>query len=71
MSFSVGEKLPDDYFQEVINTQRELIEMCLDNLDNDLTFSSYCGNTMATFRFYSCNDVDASLLVHYTFSELF
>ena len=70
MSFSVNEKLPDGYFQEVMNTQRELIDMCLDNLDNALTFSSYCKNTMANFRFYFCNDDDASPLLQYTFWNL-
>ena len=56
MSFSVEEKLPGNYFQEEMDAQTEMIRMYL---DNPLIFSHYCGNTMATFKFYSCND-DAS-----------
>ena len=70
MSFSVKEKLPGNYFQEVIVAQTEMVRMYLDNLDNLLIFSHYCGNTMTTFKFYSCNDENASPLLHCTFSNL-
>ena len=60
MSFSVEEKLPGNYFQEVMDAQTEMVRMYLDVLDNHLLFSHYCGNTMATFKFYSCNDANAS-----------
>ena len=60
MSFSVKEKLPGKYFQEVIDAQTEMVRMYLDDLDNPLIFSHHCGNTMATFKFYSCNNDNAS-----------
>ena len=70
MSFSVEEKLPGNYFQEVMSAQTEMVRMYLEDLDNPLIFSQFCGNTMATFKFYSCNDDNASSLLHCTFSNL-
>ena len=70
MSFSVEEKLPGNYFQEVINAQTEMVRTYLDDLDNPLIFSAYCGTMMATFRFYSYDTHDASPLLHYNFSNL-
>ena len=60
MTFSVEEKLPGNYFQEVMDVQTEVVRMYLDDLDNRLLFSHYCGNTMATFKFSSCNNDNAS-----------
>ena len=60
MSFSVEQKLPGNYFQEIMDAQAEMVNMYLDDLDNSLVFSHYCGNTMATFRLYSHSDNDAS-----------
>ena len=57
MSFSVEEELPGNYFQEVMNAQTEMVRTYLDDLDNPLIFSPYCGTTMATFKFYSCDTV--------------
>ena len=70
MSFSVKEKLPGNYFQEVIDAQTEMVRIYLDDLDNPLVLSPYCGTTMAAFKFYSCDTDDALPLVHYTFSDL-
>ena len=70
MSFSVEEKLPGSYFQEVMSAQTEMVRTYLDDLDNPLIFSPYCGTTMATFRFYSYDTDDTSPLLHYTFSNL-
>ena len=70
MSFSIEEKLSGNYFQDVIDAQTEMVRIYLDDLDNPLIFSSYCGTTMATFKFYSCDTDDASPLLHYTFSNL-
>ena len=52
MSFSIEDKLPRNCFQEVINTQMVMVRTYLDYLDNPLLFSPYCGNMMATFKFY-------------------
>ena len=49
MSFSVRDKLPGNYFQEVMDAQTEMVRLYIDDLDNPLIFSHYCGNTMATF----------------------
>ena len=46
-----------------MSAQTEMVRLYLDDLDNPLIFSQYCRNTMATFKFYSCNDDNASL--HY------
>ena len=70
MSFSVEQKLPENYFQEVIGAQTEIVKMYLDDLDNPLIFLHYCGSMMATFKFYSYNENDDSPLLHYTFSNL-
>ena len=70
MSFSVEQKLPENYFQEVMDAQTEMVKMYLDDLENPLVFSHYCGNMMATFKFYSYNENDAYPLLHYTFSKL-
>ena len=53
-----------------MDAQTEMVRMYLDDLDNPLIFSHYCGNTMATFKFYSCNNDNASPLLHCTFPNL-
>ena len=53
MLFSVEQKLPENYFQEVMDAQTEMVKMYPDDLENPLVFSHYCGNMMATFKFYS------------------
>ena len=70
MSFSIEEKLPGNYFQEVMNAQMVMVRTYMDDLDNPLIFSPYCGNMMVTFKFYSDTAEDASPLLHYTFSDL-
>ena len=70
MSFPVEEKLPGNYFLDVMNAQTMMERMYFDDLDNPLTFSPYCGNMMATFKFYSDTIEDAFPLLHYTFSNL-
>ena len=67
---SVEEQLPVNYFQEVMNAQTEMVRTYLDDLDNPLIFSPYCGTMMATFKVYSDDTEDASPLLHYTFSNL-
>ena len=43
-----------------MDAQTEMVKMYLDDLENSLVFSHYCGNTMATFKLYSYSDTDAS-----------
>ena len=70
MSFSVEQQLPGNYFQEVMDAQTEMVKMYLDDVENPSVFPHYCGNMMATFKFYSLNENDACPLLHYTFSNL-
>ena len=69
MSYSADERLPEDYFKRVMEEKAEMLRKCLDELGNPLIFSSHCGYTMATFKFYSYHD-EESLKLHYTFSNL-
>ena len=69
MSYSVEDKLPEDYFKEVREEKAEMLRMYLDDLSNPLIFLPYCGYTIVTFKFYSYNDDDSPRL-YYTFSNL-
>ena len=69
MSYSVDERLPEDYFKEVMEEKAEMLNMFLDDLGNPLILLSYCGHTMLTFKFYSFDDNNDSLRLHYTFSK--
>ena len=70
MSFLVDEKLPGTYFLDIMNPQVMIVKAYLDDLDNPLIFSPYCGNMIATCRFYSDTTADVSPLLQYTFSNL-
>ena len=70
MSFSVDDKLPENYFKEVMEEKAEMTRMYLDDLGNPLIFLPYCGYTIVTFKFYSYDDNDDSLMLYYTFSNL-
>ena len=70
MTFPVDEKLARTYFLDIMNAQIMMVKTYLDDLDNPLIFSPYCGNMMASFRFYPDTTDDASPLLNYTFSNL-
>ena len=70
MPFPVEEILPGNYFLDVMNAQSMMVRTYLDDLDNPLIFSPYCGNVMPTFKLYSDTTEEASPLLHYTFSNL-
>ena len=70
MSFSVDEKLPINYFKEVMEDKAERLRMYLDELNNPLIFSPYYGYIMVTFKFYSYDDNNDSPILYYTFSNL-
>ena len=53
-----------------MNAQTEMAKTYLEDLDSPLIFSPYCGTTMATFKFYSCDADDVSPLLPCTFSNL-
>ena len=70
MSYSVDDKLPENYFKEVMEKKAEMMRMYLDDLGNPLIFLPYCGYTMATFKFYCYDENDDSPILYYTFSNL-
>ena len=70
MSYSVDERLLEDYFKEVMEEKAEMLRMYLDDLGSPFILSSSCGHRMATFKFYSCDNNDDSVKLHYTFSNL-
>ena len=70
MSYSVDNKLPEDYFKEVMEEKSEMLRMYLDDLGNPLIFILYCGYTKVTFNAYSYDNNDDSLRLYYTFSNL-
>ena len=69
MSYSADERLPEDYFQGVMEEKAEMLRKYLKDMGDPLIFSGHCGHTMATFKFYSYDEED-SLKLHFTFSNL-
>ena len=53
MSYTAGDKLPEDFFQETIEEKAEMIRKYLKDVGNPLVFSTHIGPNMATFKFYS------------------
>ena len=51
MSYSVDDRLPEDYFQSVIEEKVEIITKYLRNIGDPLVFSTHIGHIMATFNF--------------------
>ena len=69
MSYSVSDKLPEDFFQNTIEEKAEMIRKYLIDMGDPLIFSTHIGPNMATFKFYSQQEED-SLKLHFTFSNL-
>ena len=69
MSYTAGDKLLEDFFQETIEEKAEMIRKYLKDIGNPLVFSTHIGPNMATFKFYSPQEED-SLKLYYTFSNL-
>ena len=69
MSYSADERLPEDYFQGLMEEKAEMLRKYLKDIGDPLIFSVNCGHTMATFKFYSYDEED-SLKLHFTFSNL-
>ena len=68
MSYSAGERLPEDYFKGVMEEKVEMLRMYLKDIGDPLIFSAHYEHTMATFKFYSYDEED-SLKLHFTFSN--
>ena len=69
MSYSADERLLEDYFKDVMEEKAEMVRKYLKDIGYPLVFSAYCGQNMATFKFYS-HDEEDSLKLHFTFSNL-
>ena len=69
MSYSVSDKLPEDFFQSVIEEKAEMLRKYLRDMGDPLVFSTHIRPNMATFKFYSHQEED-SLKLHFTFSNL-
>ena len=69
MSYTVNNKLPEDFFQSVIEEKVDVLRKYLRDMGDPLVFSMHIGPNMATFKYYSHQEED-SLKLHYTFSNL-
>ena len=69
MSYTAGDKLQEDFFQETIEEKAQMIRKYLKDICNPLVFSTHIGPNMTTFKLYSPQEED-SLKLHYTFSNL-
>ena len=65
----MDDKLPEDFFQSVIEEKAEMLRKYLRDMGDPLVFSTHIGSNMATFKFYSHQEED-SLKLHFTFSNL-
>ena len=70
MSYTVADKLPEDFFQDTIQEKVDMIRKYLKDIGDPLVFTTHIGLNMATFKFYSPKDEEDSLKFHYTFSNL-
>ena len=68
MSYSADEKIPENYFKEIMEEKAEMLRMYLEDIGGPLIFLPHCGYTMPTFKFYSYDNED-SLRLHYTFFQ--
>ena len=69
MCYSVDDRLPEVYFQSVVEKKAEMIRKYLRDIGDPLVFSAHIGHSMATFKFYSHQGED-SLKLHFPFSNL-
>ena len=60
MSYTAEDKLPKDFFQEIIEEKAEMIRKYLKDAGNPLVFTTHIGPNMATFKFYSPKDEENS-----------
>ena len=69
MSYSMDERLPEDYFKSILEEKVEMLRKYLRDIGKPLVFSTHIGHNMAAFKFYSHKEED-SLKLHFTFSIL-
>ena len=51
MSYTMNDKLPEDFFQSVIEEKAEILRKYLRDMGDPLVFSTHIGPNMATFKF--------------------
>ena len=69
MSYSMDERLPEDYFKSVMEEKAEMLRKYLRDIGYPLVFSTHIGHNKVGFKFYSHEEED-SLKLHFTFSNL-
>ena len=69
MSYSVDEKLPENFFADMLTEKAEMLKKHFKDTNSELIICANIGPNMATFKFYNQQDKD-SLRLHYTFSNL-
>ena len=60
MSYTAADKLPEDFFQDMIQEKAEMIRRYLKDIGNPLVLTTHIGPNMATFKFYSSKDEEDS-----------
>ena len=69
MSYSVDEKIPQNFFVDTLTEKAEMLKKHLKDTNSELMICANIGPNMATFKFYDQQEED-SLRPHYTFSNL-
>ena len=69
MSYSVGERIPEDYFKSVMEEKAEMVRKYLRDIGDPLVFLTHIGHNMVALKFYS-HDEEDSLKLHLTFPNL-
>ena len=52
MSYSMDDRLPEDYFQSIIEEKVKIIRKYLRDMGDPLVFSTHIGHSVATFKFH-------------------
>ena len=63
MSYSVDERLPQDYFKSVMEEKVDMIRKYLRDICYPLVFSTHNGHNTAAFKFY-CHKEEDFLKLH-------
>ena len=65
----MDERLPEDFFKNVIEEKAEMLRKYLRDIGDTLVFSTHIGHNMAACKFYLHKEED-SLKLHFTFYNL-
>ena len=70
MSYSMNERLPEDYFQSVMDEKAEMLRKYLRDIGDPLVFSTHIRHSMAAFKFYLHKEEDYLKLHFSNFGDL-